>query len=93
MTERELTQNTKRGWRAIRSESFARLVFFRGGLQFGALGVVFFALLSAIRGDEHMFDHIIRSVVAFPLMGMILGIALWAMSRLLSRLESRGQSP
>lgn len=71
-----------KGWKAVRKESFARLVFYRGLLQFGLTAAVLFILLSAIRGDGSLYEHALRALVAFPLLGLIFGAILWVFSRL-----------
>lgn len=75
-------EKVARGWKAIRKESFLRLVFYRGFLQFGFPAAVLFILLSAIRGDSHLLEHALRALMAFPLLGLVFGAILWAFGRL-----------
>ena len=74
-----------KGWSAVRKESFARLVLYRGLLQFGVGATVLFIAVSAIRGDSNLWEHGLRAAVAFPLFGLILGALLWALGRILGR--------
>lgn len=71
-----------KGWKAIRSESFARLVIYRGCLQFGVGAALLFIILSAIRGDGNLMYHALRGLIGFPLLGLVFGASLWALSRL-----------
>ena len=74
--------NPPRGWKAIRRESFLRLVLFRGFFQCGFLAAALFILLSAMRGDVNLFDHSLRALLLFPLGGLVFGVILWGFGRL-----------
>lgn len=76
-------EKSNRGWRAIRSEGFLRLVFYRGCLQFGLLAAGAFILLAALRGDNQLADHTVKALIVFPLLGLVFGAVLWAISKLL----------
>ena len=72
-------------WHRIRKESFVKLVFFRGFLQFGVLTAGFFILLSAVTGDGQFISHGLRALVVFPIVGLFFGAALWLTNRVLHR--------
>ena len=78
-------ENQVKGWNAVRRESFARLIFYRGFLQFGIGATVLFIAVSAFLGDDNLLEHGLRAAIAFPLFGLIFGAMLWAFGRIFGR--------
>jgi cobalamin synthase len=73
------------------NEGFARLVFWRGLVQFGVLSTGFFLLLSALRGDSEFELHANRALIAFPFLGLAFGTMLWIIGRIYHKLFGRKQ--
>lgn len=83
------TDKSDSWWGNLRGESFLRLVLLRGFVQFGLSAVGIFLLFSLVRGDPELELHAKRAVLAFPLLGLLLGTLFWLAVRIFARRDQR----